>query len=222
MNREIEEMMTEMAEMKEIKKTLTSWLKSEVDAGKEYFDTKTCGDVSDIIKDMAEASKECYEALYYKTIIDAMTSKDHNENYGYNHRHMANGQFAGVGKGHIVSGYRPFVDKEPYLDAYLYDPNFEERIKHHDSMGYESSNSRSWNMERTKHGEIFDNYRRARRNYHDSRSTSDKEEMDTHHMMYMQDTLKNLKAMWAEADPMLKKKMKEDFGEEIAEVLEKM
>lgn len=228
MNREIEEMMSEICDIKEIKKTLTSWMKEEANGGKDCFHVESAGAVSDMIKDMAETTKYCYEALYYKTVIEAMSKGNEpsyggEEVYGYNHRHMANGQFARSGSGHIVRGYRPYIDQEPYMDAYLHDPNFEDRIRDHGSMGYGNSNTRSGNnMGNSRHGEIYDNYRRAKMGYHDSKSTKDKEEMDTHHMMYMHDTLKNMKHMWDDADPMLKKRIKEDFGEEIEEVLEKI
>lgn len=221
MTYEMEEMMSEINNIKEIKKTLTSWLKEEANGGKECFHVESGGAVSDIIKDMAETTKYCYEALYYKTVIEAMSrgsepSYGGDEVSGYNHRHMANGQFADAGRGHVVRGYRPYLDQEPYINAQLRDPNFEHRMKDRDFSGYDGMDGRS------RHGETFDNYRRAKRNYHDSKSHTDKAEMDTYHMMYMHDTLKNAKEMWDEADPMLKKKMKEDFGEEIVELLEKM
>lgn len=218
----MEEMMAEMNDLKEIKKTLTSWLKEEVNQGKECFDTKTCGDVSDMIKDAAETMKECYEAMYYKTVIEAMESRREpayggEDVYGYNNRHMANGKFAKAGRGHMVSGYEPYIDQEPYIDAYLHDPTFQNRIKH-GSMGYNDGGRTG----RSEYGEIYDNYRTARRHYQDSNSKEDKEEMDQHCMKYMNHTMKHLKSMWEDADPMLKKRLKEDFGEEMVRILDAM
>lgn len=219
----MEEMVIEMADIKEIKKTLTSWLKEEVNQGKEKIDLPSTSAVSDIIKDMAETTKECYEAMYYKTVIEAMKSGEESaygsENvYGYNHRHTANGQFAKAGKGHIVSsGYRPYVDQEPYIDAYIHDPTFQNRMKN-DSMGYTDDRQ----IGRSEYGEIYDNYRMAKRHYHNSKSQADKEEMDQQCMNYMSHTVKHLKDMWEDADPMLKKKLKEDFGEEMTKILDAM
>ena len=219
MNHEMHNMISEMECMEDIKKTLTSWLKEEVSNGKEYFDTQTCGAVSDIIKDMAETTKECYEACYYKTVIEAM-SEDREPVYGYNHMHLNNGQFASSGKGHYVRGYHPgpYMNQMPYIDAYMHDPDFEKHMggKGHSAMGYDHE-SRIGN---SKDGDIYDNYRNAKRHYQDSKSTKDKETMDEHGMMYMEHTLGNLKTMWKEADPVLKSKMKRDFGDEIAVVLE--
>lgn len=221
MNCEMQTMVTEMEDMECIKKTLISWLKEEVSYGKEQFDTVSCGATSDIIKDMAEATKECYEALYYKTVIEAMSEGREPSygggSYGYNHRHMANGQFADSGKGHYVRGYNrgPYMDQMPYIDAYIDDPDFEKRMRDHSTMnmGYRPT---------SRDGEIYDNYHTAKRHYQDSKSTKDKETMEEHGIKYMEHTLGNLKSMWKEADPALKSKMKRDFGDEIAVVLERM
>lgn len=213
-------MIAEMEDMECIKKTLISWLKEEVQNGKEQFDTKTCGEVSDIIKDMAEAAKECYEACYYKTVIEAMSGGRDPAydagSYGYNHRHMSNGEFAGAGKGHYVRGYNrgPYMDQMPYVDAYVHDPDFKGHMM---SMGYEDAN----HILNSRDGEIYDNYRNAKRHYQDSKSAKDKEKMEEHCMKYMQNTLHNLKAMWEDSDPMLKSRMKRDFGDEMAVILEK-
>lgn len=214
----LEEMMAELNDLKEIKKTLTGWLKEEANGGKDCFHCESAGAVSDIIKDSAQTIKYCLEAKYYETVIKAMERGEEpsyggEQPYGYNHRHFANGKFAPSGEGHRVMGYLPYMDQQPYMNAYLHDPNFEKRIKEHNgTLGYNPS----------RHGEIYDNYHRAKMGYQNSKSIADKEEMDTHHMMYMHDTLKNMKHMWDEADPMLKKRIKEDFGEEIEEVLEKL
>lgn len=218
---EMVEMMAEMEDLKEIKKTLISWLKEEASHGKECFDTKSCGETMDMIKDATETMKEYYEAMYYKTVVEAMESGGEpayggEDMYGYNSRHMANGKFAKVGKGHVVSGYRPYIDHEPYIDAWMHDPDFQNRMRH-DSMGYEDGR-----MDQSEYGEVYDKYRTARRHYQDSKSQTDKEEMDKHCMNYMNHTVKHLKAMWEDADPMLKKRLKEDFGEEMVKILDAM
>lgn len=222
MNFEMGEMAAEMADMKEIKKRLTSWLKEETSHGKEKFDTPSCGAVSDIIKDMAETMKECYEAMYYKTVIEAMESGEspaygEEDVYGYNNRHTSTGRFAKAGRGHVVNGYRPYVDQEPYIDAYLHDPTFQHRMMN-GSMGYDGKGRN----DRSEYGEIYDNYRIAKRHYHDSKSQADREEMDQQCMNYMNHTVKHLKEMWEDADPMLKKRLKEDFGEEMVKILDAM
>ena len=200
MNQEI------MQDMKCIMKTLTSYMNAEVSAGKNEFDTKSAGETSDMIKDIAEAIKEYNEACYYKTVAEAM-KEGQEPAYGYNHWHMSNGEFAGRGKGHYVSGYTdmPYMNQEPYVDAYLNDPDFKKNMKNRGS---------------SMHGQLYDNYHNAKRYYHDSRSLKDKDTMETHCMAYMDKTLKNMRSIWEEADPSLKAKIKKDFGDDIAEFLE--
>lgn len=89
----LEEMMAEMNDLKEIKKTLTGWLKEEVNGGKDCFHCESAGAVSDIIKDSAQTIKYCLEAKYYETVIKAMERGEEpsyggEQPYGYNHRHF--------------------------------------------------------------------------------------------------------------------------------------
>lgn len=242
MSQEMNAVEAEVEDMKHIAKTLTSWLKEEVNNGKECFDTKSTGDVSDIIKDMKEAIKSCYEACYYKTVIEAMEDGEEpaygEGSYGYNHRHMANGQFASAGRGRYVSGYNPgpYMNQMPYIDGYLHDPMFEERMGYSNnystggnSGGSSSNRSNSGNsgsgrsgyrMNNSEDGEIYDNYRDARRHYQHSKTAEDKAKMEEHCMSYMNHTLENLRHIWKEADPSLKAKVKKDFGDEMVEMLE--
>ena len=195
-----------MKDMECIMKTLTSYMNAEVSAGKNEFDTKSAGETSDMIKDVAEAMKECYEACYYKTVAEAM-KEGGSPAYGYNHWHMSNGEFASRGNGHYVRGYNemPYMDQQPYVDAYLHDPDFKKNMMTHGA---------------SRDGELYDNYHNAKRHYHDSRSLKDRDNMETHCMAYMDKTLKNMRSIWEEADPSLKTKMKKDFGDDIAEFLE--
>lgn len=42
--------------------------------GENRIDTKTAGDLADIIKDLAEAERDCWEAEYYRSVTEAMGS----------------------------------------------------------------------------------------------------------------------------------------------------
>ena len=220
MSHEMHNLIDGMDDMEYIKKTLVSWLKEEVGHGKECFDTKSCGAVSDIIKDIAETIKECYETCYYKTVIEAM-SEGEEPAYGYTPNRNAIGQFTSRGKS--VRGYMPYLDQMTYTDAYMHDPEFKDHMGNHNTMkmGYTPTHDNSDNYSRnSKDGEIYDNYYNAKRHYQNSRSAENKEKMEEHCMMYMDNSLKNLKSMWKDADPMLKAKMKKDLKEEISEILE--
>lgn len=69
-----------MAKIGELKTELVDCLKSEFAKGLSCIDTKEAGEVTDMIKDLAETERNCYEACYYKSIVEAMEDA----RYGYN------------------------------------------------------------------------------------------------------------------------------------------
>lgn len=100
-----------------------TWLHAEMEKGMEACDGSCVMNLSDVIKDMECAKKDHLEACYYKTVIAAMNDGDDgNESEwpaGYNHRHMANGQFASKGSGRY--GYKPYLGQMPYVMDYMDD-----------------------------------------------------------------------------------------------------
>lgn len=105
-----------MRDISEMKSTLVSYLKSQLDGKLAEVDTEEAGKVADIIKDLADAEKNCYEACYYKTVIDAMEEGKvpEYENFGYTPRRNSRGQFMSS-----RMGYKPYMDQEPYVDNYI-------------------------------------------------------------------------------------------------------
>lgn len=55
-----------------MKHTLACWLEEEFSKGKAFLDTDEVGAVVDMVKDLAEAEKDCYKAAYYKDIVESM------------------------------------------------------------------------------------------------------------------------------------------------------
>ena len=103
-----------------IKKDLIKIFDSEIHRkGVDDLDTKDCGEVVDMIKDLAEAEKACMEACYYETIVKAMEKADEDgeedEKMGYNARHYASGRFAPKGRGTRM-GYMPETMRYPYFN----------------------------------------------------------------------------------------------------------
>ena len=62
--------------MHEMIEKLTECAKHEIDKGIETVDTKEMGEVTDIIKDLAEA-------MYYRTLVEAMKESEYGEDYDY-------------------------------------------------------------------------------------------------------------------------------------------
>lgn len=89
--------------MHEIKEKLVSCLKAEMAKGIENVDTKEAGEVVDMIKDIAQCEKYCWEAEYYRSVVEAMGG---NTRAGYIPKRPWN---------------RPYEDRAPYADEYLHD-----------------------------------------------------------------------------------------------------
>lgn len=203
--------------------TLKCWLEAELAKGMSSVNTKEAGEVTDMIKDLEEACSKHYEACYYKLV--AMAMMDHNnpenESMGYNHRHMANGQFASSGRGHVVGFHhnKPYVDQGPYIDAYLHDPDFERNM----SMGYEDTirgnyGGRQDSRSSSRYGRAYDDYQNAKRGYTESRSMKDKERMNSSAMEHVRDVETVLREMWKDGDPMLKREMKESLSNVLGDM----
>lgn len=199
----MEEMMVKMEELKRNKDTLMSWVSNEIASGCQQFDLKSAGETVDMIKDLADAEKNCWEAMYYRTVVEAMEDRD--DVMGYNNRRMANGRYAPAGRGHM--GYKPWVDQEPYIDAYLHDPNFKDGME--GMMGYRSGNT----SDNRRTNDNYYGYHEAKMSYDRTGSSSDKERMDKHRKMYVSETLSKLGEIWNDADPVLKREIKEAFKE---------
>lgn len=177
--------------------------------GAANMDTMEAGQVVDMIKDLAEAEKACMEACYYKTVIHAMNeySEDsENDRMGYNNRRYASGRYAPKGKGSVSGYYRPYEDDEPHPRyPYVRDP---EMMR----MGY---SGKDWGesdfRQDPRYGKAFNEYKNAKRHYTESKSASDKEQMDRMATEHMSDTMTTIRDIWKEADPTLRKKMKADL-----------
>lgn len=111
-------------EMTDLKERLIDWARMHEDC--EEGAIPVYGQVIDMIKDLADAEKNCWEACYYKQIVEAMKEEEKEGRMGYrggngggrsgyDHYHYANGRFAPTGRGHRV-GYTP----EMY-DPMMYD-----------------------------------------------------------------------------------------------------
>lgn len=96
--------MEKLKELNELKHDLVDAVKMEVAKGLESIDTEEMGAVVDMIKDLASAEKNCMEACYYESVIEAMGDSD-NERAGYDRWRYASGRFAPKGRGKY--GYMP-------------------------------------------------------------------------------------------------------------------
>lgn len=226
-----------MKELLKIKDKLIDAVTMEFSKGIEAVDVAEMGAVIDMIYDIAKAEKNCYEAEYYKTVIEAMEeAEEEHERYGYTRYPKP------------MPWYKPMVDHEPYIDAYLDNPEYGENMR----MGYTgnrgggtrggrsggrsggsgNSNSTGGNTgggysggrsgyteeygeeERTemmrdmRYGKPFQDYRMSKKHYTQSKSQADKNEMTSHANEHIADMIATTREMWKDADGDLKKQMK--------------
>ena len=179
--------------------------------GVQNLNVEEAGKVTDMIKDLAEAEKEYWEACYYKSIVEAMEeakeSGEYSESMGYNHMHRANGKFATSGHGHYVAGYQPYMMDDRNMDYPM-------TGAHSMNMGYtdgrRTGDSYDHNrmMGNTMHGRAYDEYQDARRHYHESKSQDDKMHMEKKAMEHVNDSVMTLRDIWKDADPSVKKEVR--------------
>lgn len=233
---ETENKLKELCEMKE---SIISCFKAQLAMGVDNIDTHEAYEVTDIIKDMFEAEKYAWESCYYKTVVEAMSEESNDERYGYNPRRGSNGRFmpkyyAGDGS----MGYRPYIDQEPYIDAYLKDPKFAEKMRSGYGMtsGSNGGNNGSGRMgydqemERRmmgmgfdvevypKYGQAYNDYRSAKKYYTQTNSSEGKEQMEKHANEHIRDTITTIREMWDDADANMRKRMKNDLSNLVEEL----
>lgn len=212
--KELEDMKKDGAyeEIGEIKKDLIKIFASELHSkGVNDLDAKECGEVADMIKDLAEAEKACMEACYYETVVAAMKANveddwDDNERMGYNTRRYASGRYAPKGRGTTRMGYKPDPDYDyPEYESYLHDPNM---MLAKDKMRY--GYDRDMDDDPTQSRE-YNEYKRAKRHYKEMNSPEEKQKMDEHATRHLHQAMDSFRDIWKDADPVMRKKMKADL-----------
>lgn len=221
-----------------LKKDLIKILDAELHTkGVDDLDAKDCGAVTDMIKDLAEAEKNCMEACYYQSIVKAMTDAEDEEKDGYNRNRYANGQYAPKGRGSRSMGFMPYLDKDPWDENRPYDPDYYPAMgyaaprknqsgstsTYGDSGSTSQSGSRrgydDWDSDRDpKHSMSYNEYRMAKRHYTETKSPSDKQMMDEKSRTHIHEALSTFKDIWKDADPAMRKELKASMQQAINEM----
>lgn len=201
-------------ELCDLKKDLINIFASELHTkGVDDLDTKDCAEVADMIKDLAEAEKACMEACYYETVIKAMEKADEEEEQegrmGYNAYRYANGRYAPKGRG-TRRGYTPEMGM---MNPYLYDPDFEESMEK-GRLGYQGEDP----DDDPRQSREYNEYKRAKRHYSETKSPEDKRKMDEHAMKHVNQAMDSFREMWRDADPNMRKRMKADLTTLVGEM----
>ena len=212
--------------MHEMIEKLTECAKVELDKGVEMVDTKEMGEVTDIIKDLAEA-------MYYRTLVEAMKESEYGEEYdeygpmddsrrGYRgQRRDSRGRYMSR-RGRKRMGY-----EEPWDEVFDY--NEMERMRDSDipyrKMGYSnpnlmvgSSNSSEKNGSNYNGGTSSSSvgtsrYENARRGYEEKKTMgADKAEKMKGLEEYMKELSTDVSSMLADMTPEEKTLMKQKMS----------
>ncbi len=188
----------------QIEKDLISALKTVVSHGvfSKEVDTKELGELVDMVKDMAETKRNCWEAHYYETVSKAMEEYDYDDDsMGYNRNRYSNGRYAPSGTGNMTSGYRPHSNMMP---------NMRSNDVYDNPMGYGRNNGGMDHNEiyGYQYGKAYDEYRDARRHYTETKSYEDKSYMDEKALEHVNTSVMTLRDIWKGADPSVKKEVR--------------
>lgn len=207
----------------ELKDKLVTAMADQVSMGVQNVNTNEAGQVVDMIKDLAEAEEKCWKACYYRSIVKAMEAEEEyvehmssEERRGYDHWRYSSGRFAPSGRGHYSSGYRPMHDGE-WADTMHMEPWM--------SMGYGDGMQRDHDGQNrsrmddagrygytpSMRGMKYDKYTRARRGYDEHKDAHSKTQMDESAKEYVVDMAESVREMWRDADPALRKEIKNHF-----------
>ena len=224
-----------------LKKDFIKLVDNEIHSkGVNDINAKDCGEVVDMIKDLAEAEKNCMEACYYQSIVKAMADAEEDDKDGYNRNRYANGQYAPKGRGSRSMGFMPYLEKDPWMPDWTYNPDYDPVVN---TMGYagprrnqsgststygdmepaSQSGSRrgydDWDPDRDpQHSMSYNEYRKAKRHYTETKSPSDKQMMDEKSRRHIHEALDTFKDIWKDADPAMRKELKASMQQAINEM----
>lgn len=168
-------------------------------------------------------------------------------NMGYNrNRYKSSGRYAPSGMGTRMGFMPPNVpyleyDGEMYPEDYMKEAMMgysdgrggSNTNRSSNSSNNQGQNNQSWNSnmgyngmmmdprrenEDPRYGKAYNEYKYRRRHYTETKSPEDKKEMDTHAEEHIRDTIATVRDIWGDADPILKKRMKEDFTKLLSEM----
>lgn len=151
-----------------------------------------------------------------------------NDRMGYDHYRYSSGRFAPKGHGTYSPG------RSGYPTVY-YDDSMNDRMGYNGggSSGGNSSGGQSggsggsrggssssggsygytepYSDARSEYGRSYDRFRSSRRHYTETHSTQDREAMKVHGKEHVMEAVTAMKEIWSEADPELRKQMKESI-----------
>lgn len=224
-------------DMECLKERLLTCLLDQVNMGIQNVNTQEAGQVVDMIEDLSEAIEKCWKGCYYKMIAEAMHKEKEmmekmppEQRMGYDNWRYSSGRYAPTGQGHYdPAGYTPMEDgqipmvhdnwaMEPWMRAGYGDgrrsssgSSSSSGQNYNSQNGSNSGNDRYGYTAPSMRGMHYDRYSRARRGYSEHKDPQSKTEMDASAKEYVVDMAESVREMWKDADPALRKEIKNHF-----------
>lgn len=193
-----------------LKETIVDATKAEIAKGLDKVSTAELGEAVDMIKDLADAKKNCLEACYYEQVVHAMSEGEEYE-------------------GRRRMGYKPYMDQQPYIFRHMGsidadNPNYERLVDYGDKQTWPKTHEpksegkegmEDWDG---RYSDSYSRYKHARRNYTMTHDKEDNAESKKYAKDFIMLTLNSIKEMWEEADSDLKKRIKMDLTNLVGEL----
>ena len=179
---------TKTTDLEFIKDLLVNEFKTALSKGVQNVSTYDLAEMADAIKDTSEAIAKCYEAHYYKAVTDAMHG-DYDD-----------------GRKYYPRMYDATMKTAPYRDN---------AWRMADGMDFADWHA---DPETERYGRTYSDYRKARRNYTETKSDHDQMVMRDTASRHVDNAMSSLREMWSEADPELKTRMKNDLTKLVNEM----
>lgn len=218
---DIKEVEFGIEEIKDMKKRLSTWLREEIDGGKDNVRNCDIDTLANAIHHLAETERNCYEALYYKTVTEQMENAEESLRMGASRSRDSMGRYTSNHGG--MRRYSTYPNNQmDYVDAYIHDPN--QFIDDMMPMGYRDGNGGQGNMRSSGNNghrpmqTEWDQYRMAKRHYTENGDSESRKEMSNHAMKHFKDSIGTFKDIWEDADPTLKMEMKKDLQNLVADM----
>lgn len=196
-------------ELGKMKEKLVYYAKGELEKQVSDIDTEELGEVVDMIKDLAEAEEKCWKSCYYRTVIKSMEESDDMHSrmseFGKNMRMWLDAEYADDDSyGGMEYDSQAMGDNKAYYTKPRMNLNMRNRMRREE---------RNMRDNEPRIARTYDGYEQAKKFYTTSKSPKDKEEMNMRANDHIKETIMTVKEMWDDADPELKRKMKNEFSD---------
>lgn len=208
MHEKVEKLKSELCCVEEFKKDIFEKLKSWYSSNDpSCIDTNEFGDIADVVKDLSEAVKECWEAMYYQVVIEAMLGNERSrkkmgehadDRYGYPHY--------------------PSVYGYPMMEPEMWARVASERFGYHDEAMHTGEGdvrtgygANGMPMEDNRFGNAYRAYRMSKRGYTETGDEHKRMEMGEHAQEHLTEVMATIRDMWNDVPPEVRRKMKVDL-----------